>query len=118
MSNLRTLREQKKLSQKECAEQLGLKKASLGFYERGKVSPSVETLFKIADYFGVSIDYLLGHETKGIIHTDSFNAAQQNIIESIRDLDEDLCGKAEAYIEGLKETQQERDTIRRIYSRK
>ncbi len=115
MKNLQFLRKNLKKTQAEVAQDLKLQKQTYQNYELGKRQPDSNTLILLADYFGVSIDYLLGHETKGIIHIDSFNAAQQSIIESIRDLDEDLCGKAEAYIAGLKETQQERDIIRKKY---
>lgn len=116
MKNLQFLRKNRGKTQDIVAFDLGIPKTTYATYEQQKAFPNPTMLLKIADYFGVSIDYLLGHETKGIIHTDSFNEAQQNIIESIKDLDEDLCGKAEAYIEGLKETQQERDNIRKKYS--
>ncbi len=57
---IKKLRESKGLTQKELANQLGLTDGAIGFYEVGKRNPPLDTLNKLADFFGVSIDYLLG----------------------------------------------------------
>jgi len=57
---LRGLRQQKKLSQKEFGKVFDLAESTIGMYERDERKPDYETLSKIADYFEVSTDYLLG----------------------------------------------------------
>ncbi|QDK70154.1 helix-turn-helix domain-containing protein [Lactococcus protaetiae] len=57
---LKQLRKSKALTQKEVAEQLGMTQQNYQKWESGKSSPSGETLDKLADYFQVSTDYLLG----------------------------------------------------------
>jgi transcriptional regulator with XRE-family HTH domain len=57
---LRTLREEKNLSQEELAEVFGLGKVAISGYERGKRTPSFDILVGLADYFQVSTDFLLG----------------------------------------------------------
>ncbi len=57
---LSNLRKEKKLLQKDVANYLKVSTSSYGFYEQGKRDPDYETLTKIADFFNVSIDYLLG----------------------------------------------------------
>ncbi len=116
MKNLQFLRKNLKKTQAEVAQDLKLQKQTYQNYELGKRQPDSNTLILLADYFGVSIDYLLEHETKNIIHADGFNGVQQNIISLIKILDDDLCNKAEAYIEGLAATQQERDNVRKKFS--
>ena len=54
------LRFDRDLSQKEIAEYLGITRSSYGMYENGVREPNISTLIKIADYFNVSLDYLLG----------------------------------------------------------
>lgn len=49
-------------SQQEVADGLGLNRQTYRYYETGERNADYETLFKIADFYGVSIDYLLGHE--------------------------------------------------------
>jgi len=58
-TNLRKCRESKGLTQKEMAEIFDISKSNISKYESGDVEPNVETLIKYADYFRVSIDYLL-----------------------------------------------------------
>lgn len=46
----------------EIAREIGIRRSTLHNYRNRKLLPSAETLLKIADYFGVSTDYLLGRE--------------------------------------------------------
>ena len=46
------------------SELIGLPPNSIGRYKRGKRMPSLYAIVKIADYFGVSVDYLLGRGEK------------------------------------------------------
>ena len=59
---LQKLRERKRVSRKALGECCGLSKNIIGMYERGEKEPSLKTLIKIADFFEVSTDYLLGRE--------------------------------------------------------
>lgn len=54
------LRKQRNLSQYDLAERLGFSRGKLANYEQGSRQPDYDTLQKIADYFEVSTDYLLG----------------------------------------------------------
>ena len=55
------LRTSSKLTQAEMAEKLGISRSTIGMYETGAREPDFETLEKIADFFNVSTDYLLGN---------------------------------------------------------
>lgn len=57
---IRLLRNEKELLQKDLAKQLNLSQQTISLYESNKREPDYETLKKIADFFCVSIDYLLG----------------------------------------------------------
>lgn len=57
---LSALRKQKGLSQYELADRLGYSRGQIANYEQGKREPDYETLRKIADFFDVTTDYLLG----------------------------------------------------------
>ena len=62
---LRELREEKQVTQKNLAEILGLNsRTTITNYEQNDREPDFETLIKIAKYFEVSIDYLLGQTDK------------------------------------------------------
>ena len=47
---------------------MGLHPDMLRRYERGEVEPSMDALYKIADYYGVSTDYLLGRTNFPFVH--------------------------------------------------
>ncbi|MET3508429.1 helix-turn-helix domain-containing protein [Halalkalibacter oceani] len=55
-----SLRKQKGISQYELADRLGFSRGKLANYEQGSRQPDYDTLNKIADFFDVSVDYLLG----------------------------------------------------------
>lgn len=57
---LKDLRESRRIYQKEMAEILGLSFRGYQDYETNKSEPKLKTLIVIADYFQVSIDYLVG----------------------------------------------------------
>ncbi|WP_079529925.1 MULTISPECIES: helix-turn-helix domain-containing protein [Halobacillus] len=59
-NRISTLRKQEKLTQKSLAAKLNIPHQNLSNYEREFRQPDYETLQKIADYFEVTIDYLLG----------------------------------------------------------
>ncbi|HEX3047211.1 MAG TPA: helix-turn-helix transcriptional regulator [Bacillota bacterium] len=58
---IKELREERGLTQEALSGDLGLSgKSAIANYEKGFRTPEYETLLKIADYFNVSTDYLLG----------------------------------------------------------
>lgn len=62
--NLRDARKRKDITQKQAAEIFGVSQSTYALYEVGKREPSFETLMRMADYFGVSCDSLLGYNEK------------------------------------------------------
>lgn len=62
MERLRSVREQRNLSQKQVADYLGITSQAYGYYERGERNPGSDNLRKLANYFDVSVDYLLGRD--------------------------------------------------------
>ena len=63
-SRIRKLREQNNITREDFAKKIDVTYAALSKYETGKRQPDYETLQKIADYFEVTTDYLLGREEK------------------------------------------------------
>ncbi|WP_026486709.1 helix-turn-helix domain-containing protein [Caldanaerobius polysaccharolyticus] len=57
---LKELRSERQLTQRELADLLQLSPSTIAMYETGQRMPDPEILQKIADFFGVSVDYLLG----------------------------------------------------------
>lgn len=60
LKNLKILREDAKVTQKQLADAVGVSQQSINKYENHNIEPDIETLIHIADYFNTSIDYLIG----------------------------------------------------------
>lgn len=62
MNRIAALRAEKGIRQIELAQTLGVSQGTLSTWENGKYEPDIATLNKIANYFDVSVDYLLGRD--------------------------------------------------------
>lgn len=89
-NNLRMLRKELKLSQTEVAEKLGLGYYTLGKWEQGRAEPSANDLVRLADFFKVSTDFLLGRvdDTDNIVPSLPANGTDigRNILLRFRDI--------------------------------
>ena len=63
-NRLTELRESKDLTKKQLAQILHVSDSCVSQYENGSAMPGCDTLILISQYFGVSIDYLLGNDGK------------------------------------------------------
>lgn len=78
------LRKNNAWSQSDLAERTGISQVMVGKYERGDAIPSLEVAKKIADAFGVSLDYLVGEGLNA-----SFDKKDLQRLEDLKLLDED-----------------------------
>ena len=74
---IKKYREEKKLTQVEVAEVLGVKPATISKYEAGTLEPNIEALKKLAELFEVSVDELLKE--------DEFDVSKINVLEILRE---------------------------------
>ena len=61
LQNLKQLREKHHVTQQQLASAVGVSQQSINKYENHNIEPDIDTLIAIADYFHISVDYLLGH---------------------------------------------------------
>lgn len=76
---LKNLRLEKNITQKDLAKHLGVSDRSVGYYETGQRTPPPDILEKIADYFNVTVDFLLGRTEERNPHS------EKNIEEEYKD---------------------------------
>lgn len=62
--NIRNLREDSDKTQKELADYLNIKQTTYSKYELGKINIPIESFIKLAEFYDVSIDYLVGRTSK------------------------------------------------------
>lgn len=97
-NNIKYVREHKGITQKECADTLGITLRAWQTYEQGVSEPKQELLCRIADMFNVSLDYLLGRETgepdtiDKLVGEFNMTALEKKILEGYLDLPENLRG--------------------------
>ena len=84
---IRQLREASGLTQVELARELAVTKQSVSNWENNNIQPSVEMVIAIADFFGVTMDYLLGRDSKRQLCVEGLTDSQiQHLNEIIKDL--------------------------------
>lgn len=85
---LKTLRKSRKCTQLTLANLLGITRTQISDLENGKTSTSIERLCKLADYFDVSIDYLVGRTDFPIVLKEEmielYSPEEMKIIEEYR----------------------------------
>lgn len=67
MNRIKELRESRNIQQKELAIDLGVTQPTISNWELGIKVPSARSTRKLAEYFGVSMDYVIGRENKSEI---------------------------------------------------
>lgn len=86
-NNIEKLRRQKRLTQEQLADILGIGRDTMGRYEAEITDMKVTTLEALADYFNVTTDYVLGRTDKQFIDKtkvlDSLSKAHSNIISEL-----------------------------------
>ena len=106
---LKELRLEKAISQAKLAEILGLTQDSISLWEKGKSLPATPYLIKLADFFGVSTDYLLGRSDDFgniVLPTNSptvpaLSDEERQLLELFSRMDRAQKIKALGYCEGL-----------------
>lgn len=80
---LKTLREQRNLSQSELARHLHISRSMISSYETMLRMPSYDVLIKISSYFNVSIDYLLGVKREDTLNISNLSEEQKEVLRNL-----------------------------------
>jgi transcriptional regulator with XRE-family HTH domain len=99
-SNLKALRDVRKLTQAELGIRAGMGAASISHFETGQRTPSLDSLVKLADALGISVDTLLGREpieTGALLDPIFLRAsrADAQVLETVRRVTAALLGEKE-----------------------
>ena len=85
---IKKLRKEINITQKELAQKLNINQSVMNKYENGQIEPSIDNLKKIADFFNISIDSLVEHETD-MLDRKFLNANKNKIIDIVLGLTPD-----------------------------
>lgn len=90
LKNLKVLREEAGITQKQLADSIGVSQQSINKYENHNIEPDIATLIRIAEYFNTSVDYVVGHSEIRrkieITRAYELNQDESEIIECYRQL--------------------------------
>ncbi len=79
MNRLRSLREDRDLRQIDVAAATGIDQRSLSNYETGKTNPDAYAIVTLAEFFGVTCDYLLGVTERNLANVDDILTELEDI---------------------------------------
>lgn len=63
LNRIKKLRKERNLTQAQLAQRLGISASAVGMYEQGRREPDSKMLRQLAQFFGVSMEYLMGEDT-------------------------------------------------------
>lgn len=104
---LKELRKNANITQSELSQAINTNQQNITRYEKGEVEPNIATLIKLADYFDVSIDYLVERRHQNKVDLSNLSETQKNIINLTKELNELNAGRVESYIIAKLEEQQD-----------
>ena len=97
---LKELRKQANLSQKEFGMLFGISQRLIANYENGVNKPDYLTLIKFADYFKISIDYLVNRRNTNQIDMSEFSDEKKELLNLIVAQDNKTCNRLHAVVFG------------------
>ena len=86
VKNLKLLRTKKGISQQYLAGILGISQQSVNKYENHNVEPDIRTLIAMSEFFGVSVDYLVGRVDNLELSEGFFTEAEKELVLKYRSL--------------------------------
>ncbi len=112
LQQLKVLRENRNLSQADVARALNISRQSYNFYENGKRDPDTQTLKALADFFGVTIDCLLGRDELSIPNEKLLSPGTERLVYKIITADPDTVAEVEQYLNYLETKKNNKKSVK------
>lgn len=114
MNRIKELRKANNKTQRDIANLTGYGQTLVSKWENFEREPDNSTLKKIANYFNVSVDYLIGNEQelKKVGIQPTYTATQQKILNLISDMSEEDLHDIEIFIRGYKSGKQNKNEFK------
>ena len=111
MIRLKELREEFSITQAQLAKEIGFAQNTISQWEKGYIEPSIEILIILANFFHVTVDYLIAKDDTVITNEkeiETVTAEERELLKEIRSLTSAQQSRVLGYIEGLKNKQAQR----------
>ena len=103
MNRLAKLRKKSGLSQQQFAKMIGVAQNTLSYWEQGTYDVDTESLQKIADYFGVSVDYILCRDSTSVTQKVSDEDIMFALFEGDKDITPEMYEEVKQFAKFVKE---------------
>lgn len=110
LDRMKTIMDNEGIKPRQLTAELGISNSSFTDWGKGKGSPSVDALTKFADYFHVSLDYLVRGEENSIKTLDFSNPLDAELLDKFHSLTPECQLKLLGYIDGMLATMQKPST--------
>jgi transcriptional regulator with XRE-family HTH domain len=101
-NKIKRLRQENNWSQERLGQKVGVNRLIIGKYERGQAIPSTETLQKLSEVFGVSIDYLLSdNNNKNLANVAIKDKTLLEYFEEIDRMDEGVKDSVKFFLDAI-----------------
>ena len=101
MERIKILREVRNMSQQRLSAELNVTQAMVSKYELGISEPDIAMIKRIAEFFGVSSDYLLEISEDKVNLPPNLSEEEKNVLFGFKRLDNIQKFKLQAYLQGL-----------------
>jgi transcriptional regulator with XRE-family HTH domain len=99
---LKKARAEKRINQDDVAEACGITRVSLARYESGARFPKADIVSKLASYYGVTSDYLLGNDDESDLEAQTSSDRMRRFMEEASDLNEDEMELVSMFLKQVK----------------
>lgn len=108
MIRLLELRTERELSQRKMAKVLNISQGTYNNWENSNTQPSIEQLIQLAEFFGVSVDYLIGNtdEFGTVVSSRPLTREEDKILSLYNNLDEQSKSAVAVILENLSDNKQ------------
>lgn len=103
MNNIKLLRQNARLTQIDLSQKMDTDQSTISKWELGKCLPDVPTLLKLADFFNVSLDFVLGRKNDNEFckQGNELTEKQKELLPLIQMLNDRQCQRTHDYLTGL-----------------
>ena len=98
--NLKKLRQEENLTQEDVAKIINKSAVAYGYYESGRNEPDLKTLCKLADFYKVSIDYIIGRQYNNQVGYIPDN--RKELVKEIIELSDADAKEVQIFLKGYK----------------
>jgi len=108
--DLKDLRKKRGISQIDIAKAIDIPQTSYSRYEQRICDPNISTLIKLADFYNISIDELVGRPTD-MVNLNLLDETRKNLIREIINSSDVTVARLDAFYQGIKLAELEREEI-------